>query len=163
MKRKLFCTLLVLTLVLFAGLSTAMAAAVPSSKEIEETRNYESDTLRITIEQWCYKYNRTSLRFFVADVYMTRPDQMHDRLLLIAHDFFRYVHPRRPETFRRIFCHLLQRFLEGHPTLVPVSAVFLDISAFLILSPYPFYCRDQGICLRSGPYGYAVVFLYAFL
>ena len=76
MKRKLFCTLLVLILVLFAGLSTAMAAAVPSSKEIEETRNYESDTLRITIEQWCYKYNRTSLRFFVADVYMTRPDQM---------------------------------------------------------------------------------------
>ena len=113
MKRKLFCTLLVLTLVLFAGLSTAMAAAVPSSKEIEETRNYESDTLRITIEQWCYKYNRTSLRFFVADVYMTRPDQMrtafageeyskknaestsaiaarHDAVLAINGDYYNY-------------------------------------------------------------------------
>ena len=112
MKRKLLCTLLVL-LVLCTGLTTAMAAAVPVSREIEDTRTYDSGTLRVTIEQWCYKYKNTALRFFVADVYMTRPDQMrtafageeysknkaeatsaiaarHDAVLAINGDYYNY-------------------------------------------------------------------------
>ena len=55
----------------------AMAATEPNSKTIEETTSYESDTIRITIDRWCYAFNRTSLRFFVANVYVNDPAQLH--------------------------------------------------------------------------------------
>lgn len=55
----------------------AMAATEPNTKTIEETTSYESDTIRITIDRWCYAFNRTSLRFFVANVYVNDPAQLH--------------------------------------------------------------------------------------
>ena len=54
----------------------AMAATEPNTKTIEETTSYESDTIRITIDRWCYAFNRTSLRFFVANVYVNDPAQL---------------------------------------------------------------------------------------
>jgi exopolysaccharide biosynthesis protein len=65
-----------LAVLVMGGFSSAYAAATPSSKTLEDTKIYESDTLRITIEQWCYHYKNTNLRFFIADVYTTRPDQL---------------------------------------------------------------------------------------
>ena len=54
----------------------AMAATEPNTKTIEETTSYESDTIRITIDRWCYAFNRTSLRFFVANIYVKDPAQL---------------------------------------------------------------------------------------
>ncbi|MBQ8094894.1 MAG: phosphodiester glycosidase family protein [Clostridia bacterium] len=68
-------TILLVTL-LIGNNSVAYAAATPKSKTLEETKTYESDTLKISIEQWCYAFNNTNLRFFVADVHTTRPDQL---------------------------------------------------------------------------------------
>ena len=54
----------------------ALAATEPNAKTIEDTTTYEGDTIRITIDQWCYAFNRTNLRFFVANVYVSDPAQM---------------------------------------------------------------------------------------
>ena len=64
--KKLF-SILALILV-FCMPAYAMAATEPNTKTIEETTSYESDTIRITIDRWCYAFNRTSLRFFVAKI-----------------------------------------------------------------------------------------------
>ena len=72
--KKLISLLLALLLVLCAG--SALCATEPNSKTIEEATTYESDTLRITIDRWCYAFNKTDCRFFVANVYTTRPDQL---------------------------------------------------------------------------------------
>ncbi|MBQ7485889.1 MAG: phosphodiester glycosidase family protein [Clostridia bacterium] len=71
-----FVLLFTVMTVAMGSFSPAYAAATPSSKTLEETKNYETDTLKITIEQWCYHYKNTNLRFFIADVYTTRPDQL---------------------------------------------------------------------------------------
>ena len=73
--KKLF-SILALILV-FCMPAYAMAATEPKTKTIEETTSYESDTIRITIDRWCYAFNRTSLRFFVANVYVNDPAQLH--------------------------------------------------------------------------------------
>lgn len=73
--KKLF-SILALILV-FCMSAYAMAATEPNTKTIEETTSYESDTIRITIDRWCYAFNRTSLRFFVANVYVNDPAQLH--------------------------------------------------------------------------------------
>jgi len=72
--KKTLSLFLVLMMILFASL--AVAATEPNSKTIEETIHYESDTLKITIDRWCYAFNKTDCRFFVADIYTTRPDQL---------------------------------------------------------------------------------------
>ena len=48
----------------------------PNSKTIEDTFTYEDESIRIVINQWCYAFNRTNMRFYAADVYVTRPDQL---------------------------------------------------------------------------------------
>ena len=48
----------------------ALAATEPNTRTIEDTTTYEGETIQITIDQWCYAFNRTSLRFFVANVYV---------------------------------------------------------------------------------------------
>ena len=73
--KKLF-SILALILV-FCMPAYAVAATEPNTKTIEETTSYESDTIRITIDRWCYAFNRTSLRFFVANVYVNDPAQLH--------------------------------------------------------------------------------------
>jgi len=72
--KKTLALLLALALTLCAA--AALAATEPNSKTIEETTSYQSDTLRITIDRWCYAFNRTECRFFVANVYTTRPNQL---------------------------------------------------------------------------------------
>ena len=78
--KKLF-SILALILV-FCMPAYAMAATEPNTKTIEETTSYESDTIRITIDRWCYAFNRTSLRFFVANVYVNDPAQLHTNFAL---------------------------------------------------------------------------------
>ena len=91
----------------------ALAATEPNAKTIEDTTTYEGDTIRITIDQWCYAFNRTNLRFFVANVYVSDPAQMqtafageqysknnaeatsaiaerHDAILAINGDYYNY-------------------------------------------------------------------------
>ena len=58
----------------------AFAATEPNAKTIEDTTTYEGDTIKITIDQWCYAFNRTNLRFFVANVYVSDPAQMQTLL-----------------------------------------------------------------------------------
>lgn len=70
------CTAWLLALMLTAMASVALAATEPESKVIEETTTYESDTLNITIDRWCYAFKNTELRFFVAHIYTERPDQL---------------------------------------------------------------------------------------
>lgn len=66
-------TALLLTLALSA---CALSATEPNSKTVEETTSYEEDGIRITIDRWCYAFNRTELRFFVANVYVDDPSQL---------------------------------------------------------------------------------------
>ena len=56
--------------------SGALARTEPNSKTIEETNTYDYGSLKITIDQWCYAFNKTSLRFFVANVYVDDPAQL---------------------------------------------------------------------------------------
>ena len=67
----------VLVILCFAFLCPAAAElAVPNRKVIEETTTYESDTVRIVLEQWLYDFNKSDLRFFVAEVWVKDPSQL---------------------------------------------------------------------------------------
>ena len=91
----------------------ALAATEPNAKTIEDTTTYEGDTIKITIDQWCYAFNRTSLRFFVANVCVDDPAQLqtafageeysksnseatsaiaerHDAILAVNGDYYNY-------------------------------------------------------------------------
>lgn len=112
MKHIKICAALALAMLLLCGAS-ALAATEPNTKTIEETTTYESDTLTITIDRWCYAFNNTELRFFVANVYTQSPDQLqtafageeyskdnaeatsaiaerHDAVLAINGDYYNY-------------------------------------------------------------------------
>lgn len=111
MCKKLVCALLALALGLCA--CGAVAATEPNSKTIEESFSYDSDSIRVTIDRWCYAFNRTELRFFVANVYLNSPQQLqtafagekysknnaeatseiagrHDAVLAINGDYYNY-------------------------------------------------------------------------
>ena len=72
---KALALLCVLTL-MCAVSSGALARTEPNSKTIEETNTYDYGSLKITIDRWCYAFNKTSLRFFVANVYVDDPAQL---------------------------------------------------------------------------------------
>lgn len=107
------CIAVFLALLLTAIAATALALTEPESKEIEQTITYESDTLSITIDQWCYAFKKFDLRFFVAHIYTNDPDQLqtafageqystknaeatsaiaarHDAVLAINGDYYNY-------------------------------------------------------------------------
>ena len=111
MHKKLLCALLALVMALCA--CGALAATEPNSKTIEETNTYDYGSLKITIDQWCYAFNKTNLRFFVANVYVDDPAQLktafagekyskdaveapmdiaarHDAVLAINGDYYNY-------------------------------------------------------------------------
>lgn len=69
------CAALLLLLALCVP-SFALAATEPNTKTIEETTTYEGETIRVIIDRWCYAFNNTELRFFVANVFTQRPDQL---------------------------------------------------------------------------------------
>ena len=58
------------------GAAPALAATEPNTKTIEESLSYEDETIRVTVDRWCYAFNRTELRFYVANVYLDRPEQL---------------------------------------------------------------------------------------
>lgn len=74
MIKRLAACVLALALMLCAG--AAWAATEPNSRTIEETVTYEGENLSITIDRWCYAFNKTDLRFFVAHVYTKDPSQL---------------------------------------------------------------------------------------
>ena len=67
---------LVLALLLCAVCTGALAATEPNSKTIEESNYYDYGSIRIQIDRWCYAFNNTELRFFVADILVDDPAQM---------------------------------------------------------------------------------------
>lgn len=72
---KAFKRITALLLVLLASASCALAAE-PQSKTLEASNTYEYETLKIQIDQWCWNFGRTDLRFFVADIRTQSPDQL---------------------------------------------------------------------------------------
>lgn len=77
--KRLIAALLALLLALPA---CALAAATPSSETLEDTFNYQAPGINITVEQWCWTYNLTRLRFFVADVTVDSPEQLQTAFAL---------------------------------------------------------------------------------
>ena len=67
---------MMLACVLACASADAMAAAVPKEKTLENTMTVEKENIRVVVEQWCYVFNNSDLRFFVADVYTQNPDQL---------------------------------------------------------------------------------------
>ena len=77
MKKTVVKTAAILLILLLSALCGAAAElAVPNRKVIEETREITGDTYRIVLEQWLYDFNKTDLRFFVAEVWVDDPAQL---------------------------------------------------------------------------------------
>ena len=114
MKRHIKAIALLCTLaVLCAAAAGALAKTEPNEKFIEETNTYDYGTLKITIDQWCHAFNKTNLRFYVANIYVDDPAQLktafagekyskdaveapidiaarHDAVLAINGDYYNY-------------------------------------------------------------------------
>ena len=67
---------LMLLAALLLSTACALAATEPNSKTVEETTSYQEEGIRVEIERWCYQFNKTALRFFVANVYVDDPSQL---------------------------------------------------------------------------------------
>ena len=67
---------LLLAVLLVMTAACALAATEPNSKTIEESTSYASRGIRVEIDRWCYAFNKTELRFFVANVYIDDPSQL---------------------------------------------------------------------------------------
>ena len=65
-----------LALVFALAVSGCALAAEPKSKTLEASNTYEYETATIKIDQWCWNFGKTDLRFFVADILTQRPDQL---------------------------------------------------------------------------------------
>lgn len=77
MKKHIKALALLAAAVLLCAMSFgALAATEPNSKTIEETNTYDYGSLKITIDRWCYAFNNTELRFFVANILVDDPAQM---------------------------------------------------------------------------------------
>ena len=68
--------LLLAAVLLIAMSACALAKTEPNSKVIEESNTYDYGTLKITIDRWCHAFNKTELRFFVANIYIEDPSQL---------------------------------------------------------------------------------------
>ena len=102
-----------LALVMMMTSAAAFAATEPNSKTLEESISYEDKGIRITIDRWCYAFDRSELRFFLANVYVDDPSQLqtafayeeysehgreatstiaarHDAVLAINGDYYNY-------------------------------------------------------------------------
>ena len=109
---KVFALVLAMVLMLAASVS-ALAKSEPISKTIENSNTYDYGTLKITVDQWRHEFKKTDLRYFVAHVYTTSPEQLrtafagekyskdlaeapkdiaarHDAVLAINGDYYNY-------------------------------------------------------------------------
>ena len=91
----------------------ALAAEEPTGKTLEQSLNYEYDTIDIQIDQWHYAFKKHDLRFFVVNIHTTDPAQLqtafageaysrnsveapsdiaarHDAVLAINGDYYNY-------------------------------------------------------------------------
>ncbi|MGN0776907.1 MAG: phosphodiester glycosidase family protein [Candidatus Ventricola sp.] len=105
--------LLCMLMLLCAAAAGALAKTEPNEKFIEETNTYDYGTLKITIDQWCHAFNKTNLRFYVANIFVDDPAQLktafagekyskdaveapidiaarHDAVLAINGDYYNY-------------------------------------------------------------------------
>ena len=105
--------LLTTAFLLIACAGMALAKGEPISKTIEQSSTYDYGTLKITIDQWRHEFKKTDLRYFVAHVYTTGPEQLrtafagekyskdlaeapkdiaarHDAVLAINGDYYNY-------------------------------------------------------------------------
>ena len=105
--------LLLAAVMMMAVCSIALAKGEPISKTIEQSNTYDYGTLKITIDQWRHEFKKTDLRYFVAHVYTTSPEQLrtafagekyskdlaeapkdiaarHDAVLAINGDYYNY-------------------------------------------------------------------------
>lgn len=76
MKNTRIAAALLLAVLLTAACAHALALTEPNTKTIEETTTYEGNGISITIDRWCYAFNKTDLRFFLAHVYVDDPSQL---------------------------------------------------------------------------------------
>jgi len=114
MKKYMKALALVMLAAMLCALSAgALAATEPNSKTIEETNFYDYGSIKIQIDRWCYAFNNTELRFFVADILVDDPAQLqtafageeyskknaeatsdiaarHDAVLAINGDYYNY-------------------------------------------------------------------------
>ena len=146
MCKKWLCALLALCLTL--GACAALAATEPNSKTIEETFSYDGGSIKVTIDRWCYAFNRTELRFFVANVYLDSPEQLqtafagehyskndaeatsaiaerHDAVLAINGDYYNYKDNnnlviRNGELFRDLSSSRDQLLVYADGSFVPI-------------------------------------------
>jgi len=105
--------LVLLAALMIAVSSAALAKTEPISKVIEQSNTYDYGTLKITIDQWRHEFKKTDLRYYVAHVYTTSPEQLrtafagekyskdlaeapkdiaarHDAVLAINGDYYNY-------------------------------------------------------------------------
>ena len=74
--KKTICLALALLMIAVCAVSLA-AVKDPKEKTLEASNTYEYETLKIQIDQWCYTFSKKeSMRFFVAHVYTSSPDQL---------------------------------------------------------------------------------------
>ena len=114
MKKYMKALMIVMLAAMLCAVSAgALAATEPNSKTIEETNFYDYGSIKIQIDRWCYAFNNTELRFFVADILVDDPAQMqtafageeyskknaeatsdiaarHDAVLAINGDYYNY-------------------------------------------------------------------------
>ena len=77
MKKNIKMIALVLAAALMIAVSaSALAKSEPISKTIEQSNTYDYGTLKITVDQWRHEFKKTDLRYFVAHVYTTSPEQL---------------------------------------------------------------------------------------
>jgi len=111
--KKYMKALVVLAALLCAVSVGALAATEPNSKTIEESNFYDYGSIKIQVDRWCYAFNNTELRFFVADILVDDPAQLqtafageeyskknaeatsdiaarHDAVLAINGDYYNY-------------------------------------------------------------------------
>lgn len=76
MKKKMLLACVIALLMTMVCAVSLAAIKEPKEKALEASSMYEYETLKIQIDQWCYTFSaKESLRFFVAHVYTTSPDQ----------------------------------------------------------------------------------------
>ena len=73
---------LLLAMLMLLACACALAATEPLSRVLEETVAYEDAGIRVSVDRWCYTYERDgsykshTLRFFVAHVEVDDPAQL---------------------------------------------------------------------------------------
>ena len=124
MNRKLIS--LLLALVLMIGVASA-AQAKPEEvleKNLERTLTHESETLKITVDQWHYAYKKHDLRFFVAHIDVTDPAQLRTAFA--------------NEQYNKTFVEATSDIAARHEAVLAVNGDYYN------------YKDDTGLIIRNG-------------